>query len=305
MRKKTNVETGSHITIRDDVLRRDFTINSLYYDINKEKIIDNVGGISDIEKGIVRAVGNPRDRFKEDRLRILRCMRFSARNGFKIDKDTALAIKSDNRLNGISEADDVSQERIIDEFYGSTNKPGMLMWAEENKNMNAWIMYLNLLKDYKMFVRMFSDIHINTNFFRTFNISIIFTQLFSDNQPTNKLHDTLVQGFKIPGTISSNVIFLLKLVDVLNDQNIQKTFDPNNREFNINALYSKKREIDIDNNTIIEFGKLKGINDKYINAFVNYEKTTNAKDLMDAGITGREIGNEIRRVECEKFKELI
>ena len=65
------VEIGEHITIEDDVKRRDLTINSLFYDINKKEIVDLVGGIDDIETGNIRAVGNPEERFKEDRLRIL------------------------------------------------------------------------------------------------------------------------------------------------------------------------------------------------------------------------------------------
>lgn len=299
------VEFGNHITIRDDVSRRDFTQNALYYDINREKIIDNVGGIDDIKDGIIKAVGNPRNRFKEDRLRILRCMRFAARGKLKIDKDTAIAIKSDNRLNGISEADDVSQERIIDEFYGSIDKPGMLMWATKYNDMESWMIYLDFLKDYKMYVRMFPGVHINTNFLETFNVAIIFAQLFSDNNPTNDFHDTLVQGFKLSNRVSNHVIFLLKLLNVLNDENIDQTFDMDDRVYGITSLFSKKREYEISNDTIIKFGKLVGIKDKYINAFVDYEITTNAKELMDAGITGREIGEEIRRRECEKFKEMI
>jgi len=299
------VEFGNHITIKDDVSRRDFTINALYYDINKEKIIDNVGGIEDIKNGIIRAVGNPRNRFKEDRLRILRCMRFTARSKFKIDKDTAIAIKSDNRLNGISDADDVSQERIIDEFYGSIDKPGMLMWAIKNKDMESWLMYLNLLKNYKMFDRMFPNVHINTKFLETFNVAIIFAKLFSDNIPTNEFHDKLVQDFKLSNRISNHVIFLLRLLNVLNDENIYKTYDPDDRIYSITSLYSKKREYDVSDNIIIEFGKLLNIKDKYINSFINYETTTKAKDLMDAGISGRQIGEEIRKRECEKFKNMI
>ena len=63
------VEIGKHITIKDDVLRRDLTINALFYDIGTGEIVDIVGGRRDIENKIVRAVGEPSERFKEDRLR--------------------------------------------------------------------------------------------------------------------------------------------------------------------------------------------------------------------------------------------
>ena len=65
------VEIGPNITIYDDVMRRDLTINAMFYDIGKKKIIDYVGGIEDLKKGIIRTVGEPYERFAEDRLGIL------------------------------------------------------------------------------------------------------------------------------------------------------------------------------------------------------------------------------------------
>lgn len=79
-------------TISDDLSRRDFTINALAEDMNG-KIIDIFGGVSDMENKIIRAVGNPMERFKEDALRILRAFRFSARYGFEIEPITLEAIK--------------------------------------------------------------------------------------------------------------------------------------------------------------------------------------------------------------------
>ena len=77
--------------------------------------------MQDIQNNIIRAVGNPTSRFNEDRLRILRCMRFAARSNGKIDERTAEAIKEDNRLRGIGPKDNVSQERIIEEVYKLIN----------------------------------------------------------------------------------------------------------------------------------------------------------------------------------------
>jgi poly(A) polymerase len=89
------VEIGKHITIKDDVLRRDLTINALFYDIKKKEIVDLVGGVEDIKTGTIRMVGKPEDRFREDRLRILRCLRFAARVNGVIDIETSEAIKRD------------------------------------------------------------------------------------------------------------------------------------------------------------------------------------------------------------------
>lgn len=80
---------------REDALRRDFTINGMFYDPLEDKVYDYVGGSDDIKKGIIRTIGNPNERFVEDRLRMIRAVRFACRFGFAIDNDTQQGI-SDN-----------------------------------------------------------------------------------------------------------------------------------------------------------------------------------------------------------------
>ena len=89
--------------LKEDLLRRDFTINAMAY--NHEKgIIDEYGGLDDIRDGIIRCVGNPYDRFSEDALRIMRAVRFSAQLGYKIEEETSKAIvKLSPNLASISE----------------------------------------------------------------------------------------------------------------------------------------------------------------------------------------------------------
>ena len=78
---------------RDDVLRRDFTINAMLYDPVHDRVLDWVGGRRDIEARLIRAVGDPVQRFGEDRLRMLRAVRFAARLGFGIEPETEHAIR--------------------------------------------------------------------------------------------------------------------------------------------------------------------------------------------------------------------
>jgi poly(A) polymerase len=80
-------------TIEEDAKRRDFTIGGMYFDPLNERVIDLVGGLRDLRAGVVRAIGNPYERFEEDRLRILRGVRFAARLGFTIDPATWAAMK--------------------------------------------------------------------------------------------------------------------------------------------------------------------------------------------------------------------
>ncbi len=105
----------------EDVLRRDFTINGMLYDPFTEEIIDYTGGLLDLGLGIVRTIGRPEERFAEDKLRLVRAVRFAARYGFKIDDETFHAMKS--LADGINQ---VSEERIRDELVKivSQRNPG-------------------------------------------------------------------------------------------------------------------------------------------------------------------------------------
>ena len=92
--------------LKEDLLRRDFTINAMAYN-DEEGLIDEYGGLKDIENKIIRCVGNPIDRFTEDALRMMRAVRFSAQLGYDIEADTKEAIKQ-----LYSRLDMISAERI-------------------------------------------------------------------------------------------------------------------------------------------------------------------------------------------------
>lgn len=96
----------------EDALRRDFTINGMFYNPLDKSVLDYVHGTEDIKKGLIRSIGNPHERFFEDRLRMIRAVRFAARFGFHIAPDTQAAIRehADRLLPA------VSMERIWQEF---------------------------------------------------------------------------------------------------------------------------------------------------------------------------------------------
>jgi len=85
-------ESVSFTTAEGDAKRRDFTVNGLFYDPVEKRIIDHVGGESDLRAGILRSIGNPEERFSEDKLRLIRCVRFGASLGFKIEEETWKAV---------------------------------------------------------------------------------------------------------------------------------------------------------------------------------------------------------------------
>lgn len=96
--------------IKEDLSRRDFTINALAFN-GKDEIIDLFGGRDDIKKRLIRCVGDPELRFDEDALRILRALRFSAVLGFEIEENTAAAIHNKSGL-----LKNIAAERIFSEF---------------------------------------------------------------------------------------------------------------------------------------------------------------------------------------------
>ncbi len=96
---------------RQDALRRDFTINGMFYDPIDEQVIDYVGGRADLAAGVVRTIGQPRRRFAEDYLRMLRAPRFAVRFAFRLDPATAEAIGEQ-----AGKITSISGERIRDEL---------------------------------------------------------------------------------------------------------------------------------------------------------------------------------------------
>jgi len=116
-RKDIGVKDGRHpekierATAQEDVQRRDFTINGMLWDPIEDKILDWVGGCADIQAKIIRAIGEPKERLREDYLRMLRAIRFSARFRFSIDDDLFSAVKE-----AAPQIHQISQERIFDEL---------------------------------------------------------------------------------------------------------------------------------------------------------------------------------------------
>jgi len=103
-------------TIEEDLSRRDFTINAMAFEISSHKrrasgLVDPFGGRKDLAEKLIRAVGNPQERFSEDALRLIRAVRFASELGFDIEKNTLEAIAENAKLLGV-----IAKERVRDEF---------------------------------------------------------------------------------------------------------------------------------------------------------------------------------------------
>ena len=99
-------------TPEEDAFRRDFTINALFYDIATFSVIDYVGGLDDLQRGIIRCIGDPYERFQEDPVRMLRAVAFAARLGFSLDPPIVAAMADQRQLMG-----QASPARLIEEYY--------------------------------------------------------------------------------------------------------------------------------------------------------------------------------------------
>jgi poly(A) polymerase len=123
----------------EDVQRRDFTINSLFYSLDKFKVIDYLGGLEDLEDGIVRIIGDPYERLIEDPVRILRAMEFSCRLGFTLEEQTLKAMQFHAPL-----LKEVSPSRMHEELRGLYTKgttSAMLNLAAKLGIISSWLPY--------------------------------------------------------------------------------------------------------------------------------------------------------------------
>ncbi|MFC1608168.1 CCA tRNA nucleotidyltransferase [Candidatus Latescibacterota bacterium] len=128
-----------------DAARRDFTINGMFYDPVEERVIDYVGGERDIRGRVIRSIANPRERFSEDRLRMLRAVRFAARFSFDIEHETAVAIRE-----GAAKVVDISAERTGDELAKMLSGPNagrVLTLLDETGLLEVVLPEVSALKD--------------------------------------------------------------------------------------------------------------------------------------------------------------
>jgi poly(A) polymerase len=114
---------------REDALRRDFTVNGLFYDISDFSILDYVGGLDDLEAGLIRTIGDPEIRFREDPVRMLRAVEFASRLGFAITPDAYEAIL-DHRKEIAKSAPPRVTEELAQMLRGGHALPTFLLLRE-------------------------------------------------------------------------------------------------------------------------------------------------------------------------------
>ena len=265
-------DSVKYSTIDKDVLRRDLTINALFYDIGKGEVVDLVGGVNDIQDQKIRTVGPAADRFAEDPLRKLRALRFAGRTGSKLEKDTADAILTDPSLDG------VSPERIRDEFKKSIES------AKSTKE------YLKMVSGFNLWSLMFPSLQINENFIESNDWLVQLAVLFGDNDRELIKREMNRMAFTTDET--SAVLFL----KALREFKIEEVFD----------LYKQLVTTRLMPLSILEFTKINRLDLKVVKAFLKYKPSTDGNWVMqEFGVKGPEIAKKIKEIESKKFMQTI
>jgi tRNA nucleotidyltransferase/poly(A) polymerase len=280
--KGRNPEVKLGVTIEQDVKRRDISFNGLFFDLDTNEIVDLVGGQQDLKDGVTRMIGDPTERFEEDSLRILRAFRFASRYGHPLHKDTEAAIEKRNQLENIDpesgEMKRISQERVWEEMKKA--------WKQAKDYNN----YLAFFTKFDMWGQVFPGVEINTDLVNSKDFVVVFTNLFK-NADTNRLETKLVQEFRIEIENAKKIVFLLEL----SKMKVEDVLD----------LFRKRQNCAITDATILEWLRVSNNQNDMLVKFIDYKPTTSSQELMSQGFKGKELGEEIKRLEIDKFKQML
>lgn len=275
-------ESVEFTTIDHDVARRDLTINALFYDISTGEVVDFVGGIDDIMNNppIIRTVGDPSSRFAEDKLRILRAVRFAARMGSTLEDSTAQAILRDEGLRA-GEGQVKGEERITEEF-----KKG-IETADNPASYISLLHELGLLEQVLPGVRLGNPADSN-------NVLIQLSSLLSGNA-IPEIKSTL-RRMRYSGKEESIISFLSRLSSITRDSapDLKKSF----KRYKIDSSLIHGMEA---------AGSLEaGMANKLLQLF-SYQcpPDCSPRELMARGLQGPEIGQFMRDAERELFDNIM
>lgn len=267
-------------TIEEDVKRRDLTINALFYDIAEKEIVDLVGGLADIEESVIRTVGDPEDRFREDRLRVLRALRFAARFGWQLEARTWSAVIRDNHLDG------VSPERIRDEFVKGVAS------AQHVRT------FLSLLDAFSMWRRIFPGLAVSTS-----------PDVLVSSSGIESREIAVVLAVLLDGNPPAALAKRLNALKYTSQEVVQTTFLMRFRDITESAAFKMKRHAissGISENLIVEYCGERGMPSiNILKAFISYELTVSGDDLLNDGFSGASLGHELEQQETLKFKQLL
>ena len=257
--------------IATDVMRRDLTINALFYDLDTNEVVDLVGGVEDIKNGVVRTVGDAGERFEEDKLRVLRTIRFAGRFGSNVDADI------DKVLSKGIDMSEISGERIRDEFIKGISKA------------RSTVQFLGLLDKYKLFDAIFPNMSINKNFIESNDPELVIASLLL--QYVNK---DIGQVEKMLNSLKYSTQEIKAITTLM----LLTQFEPED------VLPMKKRLklSTLSNEQIKNFSTLMGLDANLINKLLEFQLSVNGQEVMKQfNVKGEDVGKMINKLEVDNF----
>jgi len=258
-----------------DMSRRDLTVNALYYDLDTNEVVDLVGGAEDLKNKRIRSVGSSEQRFGEDKIRILRAMRFAARLDGTIDDDMNTV------LNAGVDMSQLAREVVMEEFLKGIKTP---------KTTGK---YLTLLNHYNLLEQVFPGIIkgkvSEDTFMANQNTKLVVASLLAPFANPNI--ESQLMGLKYSGEFAKDVAFLINTL-------------PNFTPDLISDMKSKRKNVKVSDGEIMEFARIKGLDERLIQAALSfkYPSVDGNEVAQKFGLQKKALGDKINALTVNNFR---
>lgn len=316
-RRPKNVEFTSNI--EEDLKRRDFTINAMAYN-EQFGIVDKFNGLEDLQKRIIKTVGNPDERFEEDGLRMIRAIRFSSKLGFSIDENTLNSIYKNAYI-----IKNISIERINDEFTKTlvSNNPQNIILLYKTKILENLGIHCNLNGYY------YKELEKDINILKSCDNNLLDRLIMLEYLISNKIlkyidkhekYEYYCENIKKVNIIN-NLRYSNKVINYCNDimeymiKDIEKIdnivikrylnnigYEKLNKVFKLKLIYNvfldNKNKAEFFRQCIIKLNEIENSKECYKISDLDI----NGKILKDLGYKGKEIGEKLNFLLDEVIK---
>ena len=316
-RRPKNVEFTSNI--EEDLKRRDFTINAMAYN-EQFGIVDKFNGLEDLQKRIIKTVGNPDERFEEDGLRMIRAIRFSSKLGFSIDENTLKSIYKNAYI-----IKNISIERINDEFTKTlvSDNPQNIILLYKTKILENLGIHCNLNGYY------YKELERDINILKSCDNNLLDRLIMLEYLISNKILKCIDQHEKYKYycenikkvNIINNLRYSNKVINYCNDimeymiKDIEKIdnivikrylnnigYEKLNKVFKLELIYNvfldNKNKAEFFRQCIIKLNEIENSKECYKISDLDI----NGKILKDLGYKGKEIGEKLNFLLDEVIK---
>ena len=300
-RRPKNVEFTSNI--EEDLKRRDFTINAMAYN-EQFGIVDKFNGLEDLQKRIIKTVGNPDERFEEDGLRMIRAIRFSSKLGFSIDENTLKSIYKNAYI-----IKNISIERINDEFTKTlvSDNPQNIILLYKTKILENLGIHCNLNGYY------YKELERDINILKSCDNNLLDRLIMLEYLISNKIlkcidqHEKYKYSNKVINYCNDIMEYMIKDIEKIDNIVIKRYlnnigYEKLNKVFKLKLIYNvfldNKNKAEFFRQCIIKLNEIENSKECYKISDLDI----NGKILKDLGYKGKEIGEKLNFLLDEVIK---